>query len=297
MDMRDTFLTDISAAIDTDPRIALVLADISAVAVEDVALRHPDQVINVGIREQTLIGVAGGLALTGLRPVAHSYAPFLIERPFEQVKLDFGHQDTGAVLVSIGGSHEWTEGGRTHMSPGDVALLDTLPGWTVHVPGHAAEVRELLADALLRDDRIYLRLNIRANRVPHLGSGFQTIRQGTAGVVLAVGPMLDSVLEATAGRDLTVLYASTIRPFDGVRLRSAVWDARPDVAVVEPYLRGTSSHFVNDALADVPHRVLSLGIRRDTEIRRYGTPEQHDTAHGIDPDGLRTAFDGFFSVN
>ena len=80
----------------------------------------------MGIREQLMTGVAGGLALTGLRPFVHSYAPFVIDRAYEQIKLDLGHQDAGAVLVSIGGSYDAAAEGYTHQSPGDVALLDTL---------------------------------------------------------------------------------------------------------------------------------------------------------------------------
>ena len=94
--MRTTFVDTTTALLDDDPRTALVLADISASAFTPAARRHPDRVLNVGIREQLMTGVAGGLALTGLRPYVHSYAPFVIDRAYEQIKLDLGHQDTGA---------------------------------------------------------------------------------------------------------------------------------------------------------------------------------------------------------
>jgi transketolase len=285
--VRETFVDTVSSALDHDPRLAVVTADISAAAFAPARERHPGRVLDVGIREQAMIGVAGGLALTGLRPVVHSYTPFLVERPFEQIKLDLGHQDVGAVLVSIGGSYDDPVWGRTHQGPGDVALLDTLPGWTVHVPGHPDEVASLLAGALTGDDRVYLRLSSRRNATAHPATGrFTVVRAGTRGTVIAVGPVLGNVLAATVGEDVTVLYASTVRPFDHRGLRAA---GHTDVVLVEPYLAGTSAHEVAVAFEDVAHRLRALGVRRDLEVRAYGTAEEHDVVHGLDPAGIARA--------
>jgi transketolase len=292
-DMRETFLSTMDEVLDADPRSVLVLADISAASMAQARERHPDRVLNVGIREQALIGVTGGLALAGMRPVAHTFPPFLVERPYEQLKLDLTHQGVGAVLVSSGASYDMSYAGRTHQSPSDVALLDTLPGWTVHVPGHPVEARRLLLESLPGDSSVYLRLSVQANAHPHLGAGFQVLREGRRGVVLAVGPMLDRVLAATEGLDVAVLYANTIRPFDGKALRAAVGELA-DVVLVEPYLVGTSAHHVAEALADVPHRLRALGTRRDAEVRIYGTPADHDAAHGLDVPGLRFAIREFY---
>ncbi len=78
--------------------------------------------------------------------------------------------------------------------------------------------------------------------------------------MIALGPVLDDVLAAVEGRDVTVLYASTVRPFDGRGLRAAL--GTPDVVLVEPWLAGTSAHVVAEALRDVPHRLLALGVAR-----------------------------------
>jgi transketolase len=290
--MRETFLSTAEQIVDTDPDVAVVLADISVAQLAGAARRHPDRVLNVGIREQLLVSTGAGLALAGLRPIVHTFSAFLVERAFEQIKLDLSHQDAGAVLVSYGASYDMPAEGRTHQSPGDVALMDSLPCWTIHVPGHPAEARRLLLDSVPGDGRVYLRLSAQENALPYFGVGFQTLRQGSRGVVIAVGPMLDRVLAATEGMDVTVLYASTIRPFDAAGLRAAVADVA-DVVLVEPYLAGTSAHCVAEALVDVPHRLLSLGVRRDIEVRGYGELADHDLAHGLDAGSIALSLKDF----
>jgi len=296
--MRTRFVETVTELLAEEPTTALVLADISADLFTEQAQRHPDRMLNVGIRESLMISMVGGLALTGLRPIIHTYAPFLVERSFEQIKLDLTHQGVSAVLVSVGASYDWTEGGRTHQSPGDVALLDSLPDWTVHVPGHPDEVPPLLRTAVRSDDSFYLRLSGRSNTAPRpaaLDGRLDVVRQdmgrlGGRALVLAVGPMLDPVLAATAGLDVTVAYTNTVRPLDLGGLRDLV--AADTVVLVEPYLTGTSTRLINEALSDRPHRTLALGVSR-AENRRYGTPEQHDVLHGLDAAGLRRSISEF----
>jgi transketolase len=110
---------------------------------------------------------------------------------------------------------------------------------------------------------------------------------------VALGPVLDEVLEATAGRDVTVLYAHSVRPFDAHTFRELVTTG--EVVVVEPWLAGTSARCVTDALVDLPHRLLALGTRR-TELRHYGTPAEHQRAHGLDAAGIRRSVDAFLAA-
>jgi transketolase len=291
-DPRETFARTAAELVDEDLSVALVYAEISGQYFRGVERRHPDRVVNVGIREQLLLNVGAGLALSGMRPIVHTFGSFLVERAFEQIKLGFSHQDVGGVLVGSGGSFDVSSGGRTHQSPGDVALVDTLPGWTVHVPGHADEVADALRQAVAGDGRDYLRVVGQQNAMafPVTPGRFHVVRRGAGATVVAVGPMLDPVLAAVEGRDVSVLYANTVRPFDGTTLRAVLGSA--EVVLVEPYLAGTSSRLVSDVLSDVPHRLLALGVRSE-ELRRYGTPREHLAAHGLDAAGLRASVDRF----
>lgn len=300
--MRERFTAVTSDLLAEHPRLAVVLADISADSFRPAATRYPDRVINVGIREQLLISVAGGLSLAGIRPIAHTFASFLVERPFEQIKLDLNHQgaEAGAVLVSSGASYDYSEYGRTHQSPGDVALLDTLPGWTVHVPGHPDEAERQIRAAAGGSGLVYVRLSTEANAVPLDSSlldgepgRLTMLRRGSRGTVLAVGPLADAVVDATLGFDVTVLYAATVRPLDVATLRDSL--QAPDVVLVEPYLAGTSVPAVAEALRDLPHRILGLGVGR-RELRRYGTPAEHQAAHGLDARSLRAEIASFLPV-
>ena len=299
-DMRTVFASAASSLLDEDPLAAVVLAEISADLFAKAAARHPDRVLNVGIREQLMVSVGGGLSLAGLRPIVHTYAPFLVERAFEQVKLDLGHQGARAVLVSIGASYDAAPSGRTHQAPEDVALVDTVPGFAVQVPGHPGEVPGLLRQAVgvLDSGSTYLRLSTESNRsaLP-LWPGLQVVRPGRQAVVVAVGPMLSPVLDAVSDLDVTVAYTTTVRPFDGEGLRAlASSPTSGAVVLVEPYLAGTSAYAASAALAgSSAFRLLSLGVGR-TELRRYGTPYYHSALHGLDAAGIRRSVTDFLDL-
>jgi transketolase len=289
-DPRTQFARTVTELLDEDFSTALVLAEISARFFGDAVRRHPDRVVNVGIREQLLVNVGAGFALTGMRPVVHTFGTFLVERAFEQIKLGFGHQGVGGVLVGGGGSFDAADSGRTHQAPGDVALMDTLPDVVVHAPGTAAETDDVLRRAVAADGLHYVRIVEQTNTESFLGGGLHVVRRGSGATVIALGPVLDDVLAATADRDVTVLYAHSVRPFDEATLRALL--TTPDVVLVEPWLAGTSARNIADALRDVPHRLLALGTRR-MELRHYGTPAEHQRAHGLDAAGIRRSVDAF----
>lgn len=285
--MRERFVDVSMDLLDTTDDLMVVLADIgvSAFAARGALDRFPDRIVNVGIREQLMVGVGAGLALTGRRPIVHTYAPFLVERAYEQIKLDLGHQDVGAILVSVGASYDSAGSGHTHHAAADVALMSTLDGWNVHVPGHPDEVEAALRTAATADDRTYIRLSERRNRrAGAVGRGVVPVRAGSpsAPTVVAVGPTLDPTIAALADLDVTVLYTNQPVPLDVSGILSAATGS--DLFMIEPYLERTSAGALVPA-AD-GRRLHFVGVGRE-EIRRYGTPAEHDRYHGLDVEGIR----------
>jgi len=115
--------------------------------------------------------------------------------------------------------------------------------------------------------------------------------------VIAVGPTVAAVEEATRGLDVSVLQMTAVRPFPAQALRRRVFELSgdADVVLVEPYLAGSSAHDVAAALVDVRHRLLSLGVGR-RDLHRYGSAGDHDVAHGLDAASLRVAIGDFVAA-
>jgi transketolase len=285
--MRAAFGRVASDLLDEDPRTAIVLAEISTEHFEDAERRHPKRVINVGIMEQTMVGVAAGLAMEGFHPIAHSLSPFMAERPYEQLKLDIGYQGLGGTFVGTGGSYDYASEGATHHAPADAALMLAIPRMEVVAPGHADEVAQVVRTRYASETPTYIRLSATSNEAAHLADGERLVvlRRGGAATVVAFGPMLDRTVTACEGLDVTIAYATSLRPFDHAGLVDLT-GAAPRIVTIEPWYEGTAAPVVLTALAGRPASVTSIGVPR-AFIHAYGTSGQLDTDLGLDAGGLR----------
>ena len=157
----------------------------------------------------------------------------------------------------------------------------------VVVPGHASELGSLLRATYANSRPTYLRASVATNPEGfdvHPGR-IEVLRRGGAGTVLAFGPMLGRVLEACTDLDVSVLYATSLRPFDASTLASEVGD-RPAVFSVEPFYEGTAAPVITEALSHLPSRFVSIGVPR-AFIHDYGTPADLDAVLGLDTAGIR----------
>src|SRR6266700_5428104 len=290
--MREQMITTVSDLFAQDERLTLVLADISQDLFKDVFQRYPERAFNLGIMEQALISVSAGLALEGFIPVAHSITPFLVERPFEQLKDDFCYQRLGGNFISTGASYDYSTEGMTHHGPGDVQILRSLPGMQIVVPGNASEFDRLFREAYANGSPTYYRMSVSENPIeyPVRFGKLEVIRRGNHATVIAIGPMLSCVLPAVEDLDVTVLYCTTVAPFDRATLRALCTGS--DIIVVEPYYEGVLIPEISTALEDQPTRIKSIGMPHEV-LSHYGTPEQHDEMLGLTPHGIRSRIEAF----
>jgi transketolase len=284
--MRKQFVRTTEDLMAKDGRVVLLLGDISVFGFRQAFQRYPERTYNIGICEQAMTSMAAGLAKEGLIPILHSIAPFVVERSFEQIKDDFCYQGLPGNIVSVGGSYDYAALGCTHHCPGDVGILRTLPGMEIVVPGTPEEFDLLFRAAYAHPHPTYFRLSERNNpqSCPVEFGRANVLQKGALATVLAVGPALTPALAAVKGLDVTLLYYTTLAPFDGETLRQNC--ARGRVALVEPYYRGTLAAEIHEALGTsqvaletfgVPHRFLT----------NYGHAEEHDAAIGLTPAAIR----------
>ncbi len=292
INMRQQMATTLVDSMVTDERLVVLLADISYSLFNSAPPRILERILNLGILEQTLISTAAGFAMEGYIPVVHSFPPFLVERPFEQLKDDFCFQQLGGNFISSGASYDYSVEGMTHHGPGDVQILRSLPGMQIVVPGTASEFDTLFLESYANGAPTYYRLSAKNNPVEypvHFGEMIP-VKQGKQATVVAVGPMLSAVLEAVEALDVAVLYCTTVAPFDGATLRNS--SESNNIIIVEPYYEGVLVADICKAMQKVPIRVETIGVPHKV-LSHYGNPEQHDEELGLTPQGIRRRIELF----
>jgi transketolase len=284
--MRKQFVTTIEDILNTDERLVLLLGDIGVWGFRNAFEKFPDRVYNIGILEQSTVGLASGLAMTGLVPVVHTIAPFLVERSYEQLKLDFGYQELGGNFISVGGSYDYAALGCTHHCPADVSILKNIPGMEIIVPGTPAEFDALFKHAYADGKPTYFRLSERSNSESNqveFGKA-NIIQKGKSATVIAVGPTLKPVLAAVKDMDVTVLYYTTIIPFDAETLKNNAESGK--ILLCEPYYSGALMPEIMNAVKPKPVTVETVGVPNEF-LNNYGTAEEHDEYIGLTSDNIR----------
>ena len=290
MNIRQQFVATVESLLARDDRLMLLLGDIGVFGFRNSFVNYPKRVVNIGILEQATVSFAAGLSREGLVPIFHSIAPFVVERAYEQLKTDFCYQQLGGNFVSVGASFDYASLGCTHHCPGDVSILKTLPNMQVVAPGNSPEFDTLFRSAYANGSPTYYRLSERAHQqnVPVVFGEAAVLREGGGATVIVVGQLLDAVCEAVEGLDVTVLYYTTLAPFDRLTLAK---HANSKVICLEPFYEGTLAADIAAALYPRPFSLTSIGVPRRF-LTNYGKLAEHEAACGFDVPSLRAKISG-----
>lgn len=298
--MRNSFANAFYELAKNDPRICLVVADITAAAgVASFQKESPERFINVGVAEQMMVGMCAGLALRGCIPFAYTIATFTIYRPFEQVRVDCCYQNLPVKLVGVGGGVSYSTLGGTHHAQEDVALMSAIPNMTVLAPCDPAEAAACTRACVLDlPGPVYLRLgkagepDLTANAPDPFQLGkVRCIRAGTDVCLLAYGPItkmacdLAARLEKEKGLSTAVVAVHSLKPLDAAGI-AALLARFKTVAVIEEHapfggLGPQVKAIAWDSGARCKLRTYAL---KDEFIHVYGTHAELLKAHGLDPE-------------
>lgn len=297
----ETFAATLLELARREPDLLVVTSDSRGSAkLASFAKATPGQIVEVGIAEQNLVGVAAGLAAAGKKVFAVSPACFLTARSFEQIKNDLCYSDRHVKAVGISAGVSYGALGTTHHSLHDFAALRAVHNITIVVPADNFETREAVLAAAQLPMPVYLRFG--KKRMPHLpraDSGFalgraSLIREGTALSFLASGETVAPAVEAAEllvkeGIECRVLSFHTIKPLDQAAVVKAATETGGVITVEE--------HSVNGGLGEACAAVLLQG-GIPTRFKIVGFPDDHTVTgsqeeifrhYGIDGPGLAAA--------
>ncbi|NOZ25644.1 MAG: 1-deoxy-D-xylulose-5-phosphate synthase [Nitrospirae bacterium] len=244
-----------------DRDLFVLTADLGFKLFDGFEAESRERFYNVGVAEANMIGIAAGLSLCGKNVYCYSIIPFLVMRPFEQVRVDIAYHGLNVKLVGVGGGFTYGCEGFTHFALEDLALMCSLPNMTVVVPADRFEAESVAAISLQHDGPMYIRLGGRGGPVihdkpPDLKIGRpMVLREGRDIALFATGDMVHSGMRVAGmlseqGIGTTVVNMHTLKPFDAEFVSGVASAHRAVFSMEEHNVRGGLGSAVAEVLAE-----------------------------------------------
>lgn len=296
--MRQAFADTMLEIGQKDDNLAVLIGDISHFILQPFAEKCPGRFYNIGICEQTIVNMAAGLSKVGFHPVVHTISPFIIERAFEQIKIDFGYQKLGVNLVTVGSAFDYGALGCTHHCYDDFALLKNIPGMEIIFPGSPIEFNLLFKQRYDNGLPTYFRLpaathdvNLKKEQII-FGKGI-TIKTGGNLTIIAIGSQLKTAMLSIAplndiSIDAEVIYLPTIQPLDRKLILRSLAKTKRCLVIEEHGKYGGVYDDILRLVADEPGmniRYSSINIG-DKFVHEYGSYEDHCDKLGFTPENI-----------
>lgn len=284
--MRRAFLKRVGEMIRQEPDTTFFTVDIGMWAIRDVLAEYPDRCTNVGIYEDAMFSIAAGMARRGLIPTVFGIQPYLVERALEQIKMDLAYQKLGINVVGTGAAIDYPKYGYSHYCAEDAAIIKQIPGCEFIAPGTAKEFMQLFDQTYRNGNPTFFRISDHPNKTYDIEVEFgraQVIQRGSKATVIAVSIMLDEVMKACKDEDVTVLYYTTLEPFDRETLASNYNNGK--ILICEPEYMGT---LLTDVIDTFLGKALQIGqVAFPKEIfRNYGTYDEKMAYYGLTAENI-----------
>ena len=283
-----------------NPDVVVLDADLSrSTRTRLFAEKFPERFFNCGIAEQNMVSIAAGLASSGKIPFASTFAVFVPGRCFDQVRMSIAQPGLNVKLVVGHGGISVGEDGTSHQSIEDLALIGSLPGFTVIVPADAIETAQAVRVAAANLGPFYIRLcRPKAPLVYeqgyrfHLGKAVE-MRQGGDATIIAIGLMVKAALEAAEslkgeGMDCRVLNMSTLKPIDEAAIIQAAAETGAIVTAEEHLEHGGLGSAVARVVAANQAVPMEFVAIKDT-YAKSGKPAELFERYGLTAKNIEQA--------
>ena len=255
------------------------------------AHEFPERFFDCGIAEQNMVGIAAGLAASGKIPFASTFAVFAPGRCFDQIRMSIAQPQLNVKLVVTHGGISIGEDGTSHQAIEDLALICSLPGFTVIVPADAIETEQAVKAAAAHFGPFYIRLC--RPKIPLVyGEDYRfklgkavTMRKGKDATIIAIGLMVKAALEAAqnlelAGIDCRVLNMPTLKPIDEAAITQAAAETGAIVTAEEHLEHGGLGSAVARVVARYKPVPMELVAIKDT-YAKSGKPAELLERYGL----------------
>lgn len=278
--MRKAMIKAVSEMIINENDTSLFLVDIGVWAFRDILRDYPERAMNIGIFEDGMVSLAAGMSLGGIIPTVYGISPFIVNRAMEQLKLDFAYQKLQGNFITTGASYDFSTLGYSHYCPEDIGTISMIPDFEFVTPGTASEFTKLFSQTRRDGKPTYYRLSDHVNLTDvNVEFGKATVLQtGSKATVVAVSTTLNAVLDVCKGEDVSILYYTTLVPFDRQTLREHYNSGK--ILLCEPHYEGTLAYEVYKTFEDKPVQLSCVGVKREI-LRKYGTKAENDVYNGL----------------
>lgn len=291
--MRRAFLGRVADMIRNELDTTFFTVDIGMWAIRDVLKDFPERCTNVGIYEDGMFSIAAGMARRGLIPTIFGIQPYLIERTLEQIKMDFAYQKCGVNVIGTGAAIDYPKYGYSHYCAEDVQIIKMIPGCEFIAPGTANEFISLFNQTYRNGHPTFYRVSDHPNTKYDIDVKFgkaNVIQKGTKATVVVIGILLDMAMDVCKDKDVTVLYYTTLEPFDRETLAKNF--SGDTVLVVEPEYQGSLDYDILMALKGERISIEHIGFPREI-FRNYGTYEEKMEFYGMRSDDVKNMLDKY----